>query len=125
MKATPEDLYRVPENGKAEIVGGEVVLMSPTGAIPGRSGGRIYRSLDDYGYIQVKTGTRGTQTPAGQGLLTGRTLVGYVEAESGRELVISIMVGGVSTSSLEDLLPTFETVAEDQGELAVAIQQGY
>ena len=47
-KATPEDLYRVPENGKAEIVGGEVVLMFPTGGIPGRSGGRIYRSLDDY-----------------------------------------------------------------------------
>jgi D-alanyl-D-alanine carboxypeptidase/D-alanyl-D-alanine-endopeptidase (penicillin-binding protein 4) len=77
------------------------------------------------GYIWVKTGTRGEQTPAGQGLLTGRTLVGYVEAESGRELVISIMVGGVSSSSLEDLLPTFETVAEDQGELAAAIQQGY
>ncbi len=47
-KATPEDLYRVPENGKAELVGGEVVLMSPTGGVSGRSGGEIYISQHDY-----------------------------------------------------------------------------
>ena len=46
--ATIEDLYHVPENGKAEIVGGELVLMPPTGGVPGRTSGRIYRSLDDY-----------------------------------------------------------------------------
>ena len=47
-RATIDDLYRVPENGKAELVDGEIVLMPPTGGIPGRSGGRIYISLDDY-----------------------------------------------------------------------------
>ncbi len=47
-EATIDDLYRVPENGKAELVDGELVLMSPTGAFPSRAGGRIYRSLDDY-----------------------------------------------------------------------------
>jgi Uma2 family endonuclease len=47
-RATVEDLYRVPENGKAELVNGEIVLMPPTGGIPGRSGGRIYISLDNY-----------------------------------------------------------------------------
>jgi Uma2 family endonuclease len=41
-------LSQIPENGKAEIVHGEVVRMSPTGGIPGRAGGRIYRSLGDY-----------------------------------------------------------------------------
>ena len=46
--ATIEDLYRVPENGKAEIVNGELVLMSPTGGIPGRAGGEIYASLREY-----------------------------------------------------------------------------
>lgn len=30
-KATVEDLYHLPENGKAEIVNGELVLMPPTG----------------------------------------------------------------------------------------------
>ena len=44
-QATVEDLYRIPDNGKAEIVNGEVVLMSPTGDMPGRAGGAIYVSL--------------------------------------------------------------------------------
>ncbi|HEY6290418.1 MAG TPA: Uma2 family endonuclease [Terriglobia bacterium] len=33
-EATIEDLYHVPENGKAEIVNGELRLMSPTGDLP-------------------------------------------------------------------------------------------
>jgi Uma2 family endonuclease len=44
-RAAIEDLYRVLEHGKAEIVGGEIVLMSPTGARPGRVSGEIYYSL--------------------------------------------------------------------------------
>jgi Uma2 family endonuclease len=44
--ATVEDLYKVA--GKAELVNGEIVCMSPTGRMPGRAAGRIYRSLDDY-----------------------------------------------------------------------------
>jgi Uma2 family endonuclease len=47
-KATIEDLYHVPENGKAEIVNGELVPMSPTGRMPGRAGGEIYASLRDH-----------------------------------------------------------------------------
>lgn len=48
IEATIEDLYRVPEHGKAELVNGEIVEMSPTGGVSGRAGGKIYRSLDDY-----------------------------------------------------------------------------
>ena len=44
-KATIEDLYNVPEDGKAEIIDGEVVLMSPTGDWPNRASGAIYVSL--------------------------------------------------------------------------------
>jgi Uma2 family endonuclease len=44
--ATLEDLYR--EAGKAELIGGKIVRFMPTGFKPGRIGGRIYRSLDDY-----------------------------------------------------------------------------
>lgn len=47
-QATIEDLYKIPEIGKAELVNGEIVLMPPTGDGPGRSGGRIYISLDTY-----------------------------------------------------------------------------
>jgi len=64
-KATPEDLYRAPEDGKAELVGGEVVLMSPTGGVPGRSGGEIYVSLRDY---ERRTG-RGYAFPDNVGFL--------------------------------------------------------
>src|SRR3989442_16020260 len=44
--ATVEDLYSV--EGKAEIVNGEIVHMSPTGFLPGRASKSIVRSLDDY-----------------------------------------------------------------------------
>ena len=47
-EATVDDLYHVPENGKAEIVNGELVLMSPTGGVPGRAAGKIFISLHDY-----------------------------------------------------------------------------
>lgn len=47
-RATVQDLYNVPENGKAELINGELVLMAPTGAKPGRASGRIYSSLERY-----------------------------------------------------------------------------
>ena len=54
-EATIDDLYRVPENGKAEIVNGELVLMPPTGGVPGRAAGAIYIELHAY-EKQVRTG---------------------------------------------------------------------
>jgi Uma2 family endonuclease len=48
MHATIEDLYRVPESGKAELVEGEIVLMSPTGGEPGYAGDEIFASLREY-----------------------------------------------------------------------------
>lgn len=42
-RASIDDLYRV--KGKAELVNGEIKLMSPTGGRPGLSGGRIFASL--------------------------------------------------------------------------------
>ena len=47
-QAAIEKLYHVPENGKAEIIHGRVVRMSPTGAKPGRTAGRIFISLSQY-----------------------------------------------------------------------------
>lgn len=47
-QATIEDLYRVPENGKAELVNGELVLMSPTGFLPNYAASEIYVSLRNY-----------------------------------------------------------------------------
>ena len=47
-RATIDDLHRVPENAKAELVGGEIVRMSPTGGLPGRASAAIYASLRRY-----------------------------------------------------------------------------
>jgi Uma2 family endonuclease len=44
-QATLQDLYGVVENGKAELVNGELVRMPPTGFKPGRAGGKIFASL--------------------------------------------------------------------------------
>lgn len=48
VNPTLEDLYTVPGGAKAEIVNGEIVLMSPTGAGPGYAGDEIFVSLREY-----------------------------------------------------------------------------
>jgi Uma2 family endonuclease len=40
VEATIEDLYKV--EGKAELVNGEIILMSPTGILPGYAGDEIF-----------------------------------------------------------------------------------
>ena len=44
--ATLSDLHDV--DGKAELIGGKVVPLMPTGLRPGLIGGRIYRAIDDF-----------------------------------------------------------------------------
>jgi Uma2 family endonuclease len=53
-RATLEDLYRTP--GKAELIGGRIKELMPTGHTPARIGFRIARSLDDYA-VQIGKGT--------------------------------------------------------------------
>jgi Uma2 family endonuclease len=45
-QATVEDLSRAPE--KAEIVNGELVIMSPTGGMPGYAGDEVFASLREH-----------------------------------------------------------------------------
>ena len=47
-EATIEDLYRVPDDMKAELVCGEIVLMPPTGDEPGYAGSEVFVSLREY-----------------------------------------------------------------------------
>src|SRR6185503_18967884 len=46
VEATIEDLLKVEQ--KAEIVNGEIILMSPTGSLPGYAGDAILSSLFEY-----------------------------------------------------------------------------
>jgi Uma2 family endonuclease len=45
-RATLDDLHRQP--GKAELIGGRILPLMPTGRKPNRVASRIFRSLDDY-----------------------------------------------------------------------------
>ena len=46
-QATSDDLYRM--DSKAELVDGEIMMMSPTGGLPGYAAGEIFASLRTYG----------------------------------------------------------------------------
>jgi Uma2 family endonuclease len=46
VEATIDDLLKVDQ--KAEIVNGEIILMSPTGSLPGYAGDEIFSSLREY-----------------------------------------------------------------------------
>jgi len=46
LRATIDDLYGLPDV-KAEIVDGEIITMSPTGAAPGYAAAEIFVSLRD------------------------------------------------------------------------------
>jgi Uma2 family endonuclease len=62
-EATIEDLYNVHEDGKAEIVDGELVLMSPTGDLPSTAAGEVFVSLREYAR-RTKTGRAYTDNAA-------------------------------------------------------------
>lgn len=47
-KATIDDLYQVPDNQKAELVNGALVLLMPTGDAPGYAADEIFASLREY-----------------------------------------------------------------------------
>jgi Uma2 family endonuclease len=47
-RSTLDDLHAVPGSGKAEIINGEIIRMSPTGGWPGRAGLSISFSLKQH-----------------------------------------------------------------------------
>jgi serine-type D-Ala-D-Ala carboxypeptidase/endopeptidase (penicillin-binding protein 4) len=75
------------------------------------------------GHVRAKTGTRAAVEPAGVGLLGARTMVGYIDAASGRPLVFSIMVGNVpfNPANFDEVLQVIADVAN----ISVAIYEAY
>jgi Uma2 family endonuclease len=62
-EATVEDLYELDQ--KAEIINGEIVLMTPTGFLPSRASGAIYRHL----YAHEKSVGEGYAIPDNAGFI--------------------------------------------------------
>ena len=50
LEATIEDLLKVQQ--KAELVNGEIILMSPTGSLPGYAGDEVFSSLRNYAKLK-------------------------------------------------------------------------
>ncbi len=73
------------------------------------------------GHAQVKTGNRVVGTPADQIIVLGNSLAGYIEANSGRQLVFMVGVSNVPIATPAE----FEKVTADQAQMAVAIQQAF
>jgi Uma2 family endonuclease len=46
--ATVDDLYHLPQHQKAELVRGELVMMSPTGDLPSSAAGEIFVAVRDH-----------------------------------------------------------------------------
>ncbi len=72
------------------------------------------------GHAQIKTGNRAVGTVAGNIILLGNSLAGYVQAKSGRQITLMIAVGNVPIATPEDV----QTITTDQARMVEAIQQG-
>jgi serine-type D-Ala-D-Ala carboxypeptidase/endopeptidase (penicillin-binding protein 4) len=73
------------------------------------------------GKARMKTGNRGVGTPAGQEILLGNTLAGYVEGDSGRQFVVMVAMGNMEFDSFEQ----FDSVTQDQAEIVAAMQAAF
>lgn len=73
------------------------------------------------GKAQLKTGNRGAGTPAGQGIVLGNSLAGYVQGDSGRKFVVMIAMDNMPFDTFEQFL----TVTQDQAEAVAAMQAAF
>ncbi len=87
----------------------------------GRSGtmANVLPNSPAAGHAQVKTGNRVVGTPAGQLIVLGNSLAGYIQTKGGRHVTFMIAVGNVPISTPAQ----FETITADQARMVVAIQQ--
>lgn len=113
--ATLDDLAR--EHGKAELIGGRLVPLMPTGFHPGRIGGRIFRSLDDH----AQTTGHGIALPDNVGFAVP-------ELASGRESFspdAAFFVGQLPADEMDfiDGAPTFAVEVRSKGDYGEAAEE--
>jgi Uma2 family endonuclease len=112
-EATIEDLYRVPDNAKAEIVNGELVLMSPAGGVPGRASGEIFVSLREY----ERRAKQGYAFPDN---------VGFIVNLSNRRSFspdAAFYVGELKGAQFLDGAPVFAAEVRSEGDYGVAAER--
>ena len=73
------------------------------------------------GKVRMKTGNRVASTAAGQIIVLGNSLAGYIEAKTGRQLTFMVGVANVPIATIAE----FEQVTADQAQMTAAIQQAF
>jgi D-alanyl-D-alanine carboxypeptidase/D-alanyl-D-alanine-endopeptidase (penicillin-binding protein 4) len=73
------------------------------------------------GKVQAKTGSRAAIAPTDQGIITALTLAGYADTAAGRQVGFAIFLRDLAFRSFDE----FFAARDDQGAIAVAIQQAY
>jgi D-alanyl-D-alanine carboxypeptidase/D-alanyl-D-alanine-endopeptidase (penicillin-binding protein 4) len=89
----------------------------------GRSGtiANVLKKSPAAGKVNLKTGNRVVSNAAGQGIVLGNSLAGYIKAKSGKRLTFMVVVGNVPISAPSE----FFTVVDEQAEMVAEIQQYY
>ncbi len=114
LQATIEDLYALPHEQKAEIVDGEIVLMSPNGAAPDYAAGEVFVSLREYAR-RTKKGCAFTDNAAFRVDLPNRKSFSpdagfYVGKWTGMKFFEGAPVFAVEVRSEGDYGPTAEAI---------------
>jgi D-alanyl-D-alanine carboxypeptidase/D-alanyl-D-alanine-endopeptidase (penicillin-binding protein 4) len=104
----------VPQTPYGQILFDALPVLGKSGTLA-----NVLSSSPVAGHAQVKTGNRVAGTPAGQLIVLGNSLAGYIQAKSGRQVTFMIAVGNVPISSIAEFLQ----VTEDQARMIEAIYQ--
>ena len=113
VEATIEDLYNVPDNGKAEIVDGELVLMSPTGDLPSTAASEVFVSLREQsrrtGYGRAYSDNVGfiVNLPNVGALVDGRRFEVFAKAEALTRAIVVVLNAEQLRTQLLERLPAF------------------
>jgi serine-type D-Ala-D-Ala carboxypeptidase/endopeptidase (penicillin-binding protein 4) len=78
----------------------------------------VLRKSPAAGHAQIKTGNRVVGNAAGQIMVLGNSLAGYIHTRSGRRVTVMIVVGNVPLRNTEGFL----AVVNDQAKMIAAIQ---
>ena len=73
------------------------------------------------GAALLKTGNRAVGTPAGQMILLGNSLAGYVEGASGRRFTVMIAMGNMPFRTMDEFL----SVTDDQAAMVAAMRDAF
>ncbi|MFL6285615.1 MAG: Uma2 family endonuclease [Pyrinomonadaceae bacterium] len=109
-EATIEDLYKV--DGKAELIGGEIVHMSPTGGKPSLAAGEIFVSLRGYQ----------RRTKSGYAVTDNAAFVVNLPHRKSLSPDVAFYVGGEPTMKFFEGAPVFAVEVRSEGDYGPAAE---